>query len=741
MIMKKRTRPTTSTPNTTAEWQLSDELRLLSFNVGHGDCTLLEYHQENVIAFRCLVDAGQSLPVALLEHLRKHPRATGAPDIDVLVLSHVDADHLGGFSRLLAEGVSIGEYLGPCLPTFRRLQWLFAPRIQTAVDKASAFEADLIARKIPVCYPLEGFTASYVASRVTLSVISPAARLLESLSTLRNAELSALLMRHPLPLQWLLEPGGDEPQDDSQQVRDLFRGRISLSPGDFDGDILASTGLPPEALSSASASLETGLEPDFFGNAVLNDTSLILVVDVHLNANYRRRIVLTGDQENWTYIAARHPGGLGVDVVKAPHHGGRVYMDDRTEAVDSLYLWLRPRTVVVSANGRHSLPRNSFRDSMRKIGATLICPNVRGIEPLSAGMTSKPSEKSCFAAMACTSPSGGVTTLRLTGDGDSSDARACVQGAGHSGAAPIVVLRQDIIPASESLVRYTRRELEKHGEWIKGTLAVRHKEFLSRTEGTNDEFAVRAQMAAAEWSSIAILAKAAERHDLVADPGPVLSFAHSQRFFWINTGTHRMREEHKLYRLPLSSEIESALQWVARVPRILLRGTYEARALATRDPIDILSKAGWQVLDSLIGAKLSVPVELVEDEIRPLILPLIANTFSLRICPTDYPHSEPRPGDLYLLLEQKTGAASSALPALSLSGPIWDSICNWHNTKPEAPWDALHQFAKTEMLFGIFFDRSRYGHSSLMDPFTNGLHKKTESVAARFLSANWTCLW
>lgn len=734
--------PATSLPGAAAAFPMSDDLRLLSFNVGHGDCTLLEYRRESRIAFRCLVDAGQSLPTALLEHLRKHPRAVGMPDVDVLVLSHVDADHQGGLPALLAAGVSVGEYLGPCLPTFRRLKWLFEPRIQTAVDKASAFEADLLARKIPVSYPLEGFKSAHAAGRVTLSVISPAARLLESLSTASDAELSSLLMRRPLPLQWLLEPRDDNlQQGDNQQLRDLFQGRICLSPGDFDGVFVADAGKDAAALQSASASLQPELEPEFFGNAVLNDTSLILVVDVYLDAMYRRRIVLAGDQENWAYIAAQHPGGLGVDVLKAPHHGGRVYMGDRTESMDSLYLWLRPRTVMVSANGRHNLPRDTFRDSMRKIGATLLCPNVRGIEPLSAGMTARPGEKSCFVAMACTSPSGGVTTLRLTGIGDSSDAYACVQGAGHSGAAPIVVLRQDIIPTSESLVRYTRRELERHGTWIQDELARRHKEFKSRTEGSSDGFAVRAQTAAAEWNSIAIQAKAVGRHDLVADPVPVLSFARSHRLCWVSADVHRMRGEHKLYRLPSSSEIADAVGWVTRLPRILLRGKYEARVLATRDRIDILGAAGWKVLDSLIGARLSAPAELVAEEVRPSLLPVIAESFSLRVCSAAYPYSDGWASDLYLLLEQRADSSAKALPALNLSGDVWSEVWSWRKDQPEAPWDELRRFAEAEMLLGNYFDCNHYYSKSWVDTFTNWQHKDSDPFTARFLDANWTSLW
>lgn len=736
--MSKRPTSSVATDDALIKLPLSDELLILSFNVGHGDCTLLEYHGDGAIAFRCLVDAGTSLPPELTEHLQQNPRTTGLPDIDVLVLSHVDADHQGGFPSLLAQGVTVGEYLGPCLPTFRRLQWLFSPRVRNAVEKASTLETELLSRNIPVGYPLEGYKAAYAGSRVTLSVISPAARLLKSLSTLRSAELSALLRRNPLPLQWLLDPDEDDGlQDDYDWVHDLFRDGALLSPNDFSETSLTNTGVTFDELSSQSGALDEGLEPDFFGNSVLNDTSLILIVDVHLNATYRRRIVLTGDQENWTYITARHPGGLGVDVLKAPHHGGKIYMHDRAEAMDSLYLWLRPRTVIVSANGRHKLPRDSFRDSVRKIGATLLCPNKRGIEPLSAGMVASTGHQSCFGTMNCTSPSSGVMTLRLTGNGDSSDTYACVQGTGHSGVAPIVVMRQEIVPVSDSLVRYTRRELERHGNWIKQILLQRHSEFKSRTEGNDDEFAVRAQAVAAEWSSIVVQAKAAGRHDLVADPAPVLSFARSHRLFWTNADLHRRRGEQALYKLPSSSEIEDAQRWTASIPRILLRGTYDARTLASRDPVDILTKAEWTVLDSLIGARLGIPVELVADEIRPLMISLIAEGFSCRSCCVDWPRTKLEAGELYLLLENKSDRASNGLAAFQPSGEVWDTIWDWYKTEPAAPWKELHDFAETQMLCGNFPLKS-YDRGSWIKKFYGD---SQQSFADRFLGANWTVLW
>ncbi|HEY8881096.1 MAG TPA: MBL fold metallo-hydrolase [Roseateles sp.] len=718
----------------------NDELRLFSFNVGHGDCTLLEFHRNGAVSFRCLVDAGQSLPPLLIEHMKKHPRKDHKPDIDVVVLSHVDADHQGGLPELINKGVVVGEYLGPCLPTFRRLKYLFAKRVQTAVDKAVALEDQLRMKGVAVSYPLEGFSKSFAGNRVVLSVISPAARLLEALSTLQGNELAALLTRHPLPLEWLLEPRDeDEPEEGNEPTRNLFRGRVSLAPSDFHGVHLGAPDLQRQPVESAAVS-NSHVEPEFFGNGVLNDTSLVIVLDVYLDATYRRRVVLTGDQENWTYIAARHPMGLGADVLKAPHHGGRVYLQDCTEAIDSLYLWLRPRTVVVSAKGRHHLPRTDFRDSVRKIGAALLCPNVRGIEPLSAGALSKPNSKSCFEAMSCTAPATGVTTVRLTAAGDSADSYACIQGSGHSGAAPIVVLRQDVIPASESLVRYTRRELEEHGEWIKRALSVRHNEFVTRTAGTLDAVAVRAEALPAVWQSIEVLAKAAGRHGLVADPGPVLSFGLSHRLFWASIERYGRHGASQLYRLPTASEIDKAVSWLAKVPRLLLSAKIEADILSTRDPIDILATADWAVVDALLGVEICAPSAVIATEVRPLLLPRIAKDYSLRACSARWPHDR-LDDDLHLLLERKPRQSKLQLPPLTLCGSDWDSVWGWAEKRPTTAWESIRRLASSEILLGNALRRSRGYSDPWMKAFYNWQFDEKTPFAKAFLGARWVSIW
>lgn len=44
----------------------NESVRICSFNVRHGDCTLVEYMRDDTIQFRMLIDAGEQLPQALV---------------------------------------------------------------------------------------------------------------------------------------------------------------------------------------------------------------------------------------------------------------------------------------------------------------------------------------------------------------------------------------------------------------------------------------------------------------------------------------------------------------------------------------------------------------------------------------------------------------------------------------------------------------------------------------------------
>jgi hypothetical protein len=142
------------------------------------------------------------------------------------------------------------------------------------------------------------------------------------------------------------------------------------------------------------------LEPEFFGNPVLNDTSLVVLAEARLDGVHRRRVLLSGDLENWLYLTARHPRGIDCDVLKAPHHDGRVFIEHE-EAYDEVYQYLRPRVVLVSANGKHRLPRALFRDAVARWGGTLFCPCRGRREILQGDLTL---ETSCHDLFRCTHP-------------------------------------------------------------------------------------------------------------------------------------------------------------------------------------------------------------------------------------------------------------------------------------------------------------------------------------------------
>lgn len=722
--------------NTETSATSPDEVRLLSFNVGHGDCTLVESVSNGSILFRCLLDAGMKVPPELITYLEDTPRDRREPDIDVLVLSHVDADHQGGLPELLASKISIGQYLGPCLPTFERLKWLFAPRVSEAVTKASEVEQTLKSRGISITYPLEGFKTRFANGRITLSILSPAARLMKSLSLASANDFAALMRRRPLPLQWLLEALDDQDYDQDENMTDLFDGRVALSPEDFENYPLIRNLPQQDSVMQAAQATQPELEPEFFGNSILNDTSLVVVLDIVLDGHHRKRLLFPGDQENWTYIAAQHPAGLGIDVLKAPHHGGRVYLNDGCESFHTLYAWLRPKTVMVSANGRHNLPRAGFREALRAVGGALLCPNIRTFEPLSAGAVLRPDEKSCFAALGCTQSPKPFITMKLSATVESADTPTCVQGSGHSGLAPIVVLRQEVTIPSEGLLRYTYGELERHSRWISQQLKQRRKAFLTRAGASEHRHCLTAEQMTTPWSLIAALAKAEGRHDLVADPDPVLKFGRSHYTFWADKPERYQTTERQLACLPSGAEIKAATKWLKTIPKMLLVVDKPKHFNLGVDRLNILGSVDWRVFDHLLAAELALPYEVIAEEIRPKLLTLIEKRFYFKICRFDYQYNRYDGSQAYLFLDTDP----STVP--DLESAQWKDIWSWgsHGKDFKAPWSELASLAQNELMAGNFFNPydKRNGKSFFPGPHAHS--RDYCSFPERFQAAEWTTL-
>lgn len=622
---------------------LKDEVLFHSFGVGHGDCSLIEFKVQGVVEFRLLCDAGEALPDALLKHLTDTPHRNGGGHIDVAILTHVDNDHQGGFPALFSEkGLSVGEYWGPCLPAFGRLRWLFPRRVQTAVERGSEIEKLAEARGTPVIYPFEGHNATFCDRRVTVSVISPAPRLIRQLAEGSASSVRSLLTAPLFPLQWLITGASlDAGEDHNELISTRFDGRVHLAPEDFDDDYREN---PIRAQNHVNAEarerMGDAFEPDFFGNGVLNNTSLVVMVELLLDGHRRRRILLTGDQENWSYIASKYPVGLGIDLLKVPHHGGNVYLADTADshAIEQTYLWLRPQIACVSAEGRYRLPHVRVREALRQAGSTLMCPNTRTFEPI-APNAQYIEGPSCYTAYSCNA--GGrkqsqSLTVRMSANSESADAAACLQGTARAGVSPIVVHTQRIVEPDEAFVRWTRAEIDKQAKWIKRCLDERHQEFLENLKKSSTPRRACLENRGITWSAIEAQAIAAGHHHLLADPHPVRK--RITALGWMLTSEPKHKEwyqghDTRFYRAPSTKELAAALDWVANVPNIFLVVHQDAKKfMSTGDRRALLLEGDYEGLLILLALRLKMPLAMIKSWILPQVIERLLTSHELRIC-------------------------------------------------------------------------------------------------------------
>ena len=372
-------------------------VKLTALGVGHGDATLLQVFSPNESekpAFTCLVDGGES-PTKLASALDRH----GVGDLDLLVLSHFDADHIGGLDDIWKHR-KVQSYWAPCLAAFERHKWLFGKRIQSGLDHARQIEASLRASGTQVTYPLEGFSSSpFKDGQFSLHVLSPAARLIRTL--LLDRDIEWLFTQTPMPLGWLASPEPaapiEQPTNELNLDHRLRNG--ALAPEDVDW-VRPDGAKPGMSDVQKQSSARAGIDPEFFGDSVLNNTSLVVWLNIGIGAR-SHKVLLTGDQENWTYLLMRHPLGLQVDLLKSPHHGGQLYIEQGLSNEEILSS-VRPRAVLFSANGRHGLPHSDMRASAMRWGASVFCTSQRGAEVI---LANRPEQQHtcCHRQFSCSS--------------------------------------------------------------------------------------------------------------------------------------------------------------------------------------------------------------------------------------------------------------------------------------------------------------------------------------------------
>ncbi len=583
------------------------ELKVELINVGHGDALILHWLPEVGTASTILVDGGT---VVGAKRISETLSGLGATSIDLAVLTHCDADHVDGLLAYARDKdrLPIHRYWGPCIPAFRRHDWLFNARIGRGLTQAEALEATLD----PSCkrsWPVEG--ANWVSSDGDLSirVISPAGRLIERL--LVGTDSLSLFLERPTPLGWLLESPVAE-DDIEDPFADL---RFAISTAEISPDRVPP--LPPiprpaSAEEFADEAETGGIEPEFFGNSVLNDTSIVLLVEARIGV-VQRRLLLTGDLENFTYLMGRHPMGLGCDIVKSPHHGSYSYVD-REVAYDAVWQWLRPRAALVSANGKHGLPRVDFRDAALRYGATLFCTSRRSREIVSGPTL----ESCCNVQFACNSQA--PISLSVTAKGINSDGVACASGT-LAGVMPIIQVRQHVVEPSPILSTLAETEIRKHMDWAVTWL---RRILVERQSSPPDS----------ELKPISIevmrqAATAARRLAAASEMEVILERAAREGKVWLyRSDRYRGRGDRSVWVMPTRMEMAQLTSWIDEfnVVQLAVKPRHAAAA-----PEELLYAAGTDWIAQRLAERFAFPRAMFKDALWPILVDHLLRTRSVGI--------------------------------------------------------------------------------------------------------------
>jgi hypothetical protein len=518
-------------------------LTVVSMAVGHGDATLLIWRPINGRPTTVLIDGGPKTGTA---KLAKGLSDAGVDRLDIVVLTHCDADHVDGLVQLWGDpstGPEVGEYWGPCVPAFERLAWLFPARISRGLVQSGRMEHVFGGKGVQIVYPLEHHTWHSPDRGLTIRVLSPASRLIKRLLLAADAE--DLFLDYPTPLGWLLEPEEPATEDAFGALRGLLDRQTFLTPADVQNIPPAPAGRGDQDAKKRSWAEKSGQDPEFFGNNVLNDTSIVLLVEARCE-NTTRRLLFTGDIENFCYLAGRHPIGLQADIVKAPHHGSRSFLG-RDMALEEVWQWLRPRAIMVSANGKHGLPRTDFRNAALRWGATLFCTCRRSREIVTGAQPAG----SCNEAFACRHQENVVLDISATGI--SSTGIACASGA-LPGIQPLIQIKQHVVEPSNILARFTENELLGHVEWLRKRLAAHHQQRLAAPAN------IKAQPVAVE--TLIDDAVAEGRHPAAFNIDLVLDRGAADNRFWVSQRKYSS-DRRFAYALPGDKEIRGLESWLA----------------------------------------------------------------------------------------------------------------------------------------------------------------------------------
>jgi hypothetical protein len=281
----------------------ADMFRISMLPANHGDCIWLEYGLE-AAPRRVMIDGGP--PYAFPQIKERLP--AGGCHFELLVITHIDADHIGGALELLTQlpdGVSFGDiwFNG----------WKHLPSDLLGPAQGEMVSAVIEHRGLPWNAAFDGAAVSIpddgalprkeLEGGLTLTVLSPT-----------RAELTRLRPKWKDEVEKAgIAPGSAE--DALRALRERAKVPVDLlgdeGPPDPDQDIL------------------TSFIPD---DAVANGSSIVLLAQYDDGNGERKSALLCGDA--YPSLVERglgrlsESGRLTVDALKVSHHGSKKNTDE-----------------------------------------------------------------------------------------------------------------------------------------------------------------------------------------------------------------------------------------------------------------------------------------------------------------------------------------------------------------------------------------------------------------------------
>lgn len=591
------------------------KLTVDAINVGHGDCTLISWDNGDANEpWHCIIDSGdgQNKHDQQIFHTLKSRNIT---KIDLAIVSHFDTDHINGFNKV-CENIEIKEYWSPYTPAFMKYTWLFGERGKAAVERASKLERKLAKKNIAILSPLDGYVVSPVEG-LRISVFSPPVKLYEKL--LSGNKVDELFETYPTPIGTVLK-------DDTNYMAEgyvnnmllgfhnrLNRGIIERN---LDQEAQELNDLPTEKFSIDKLLIQKKQEvgPEFFGNHVLNDTSLVIKFEVWTGTRWFS-LLFPGDLENWVYLMSRYQTFLYSDYYKVSHHGGRVFIDGN-EAADAVIQAIRPSVAAISANGRHNLPRTSVREALIRWSSSLLCSLNRGCEKFRLDGMLPQETKSCQEMYSCQERQGNLR-LEVTGDEMETNVQAC-QRVYTPNRLPVITFEQHFVPNSKVLTTLSVRETEKHALFIQKELKSIHRERTKEIWGDKSGLV--------SIDEIQTRLREGERHLTKKQIQEVYKYGYINKKFWAK----EVREYalisswEKAYLLPTKKDIEMIIKLICTKDLLLVPVDEFISGLSS-----LLLKIHREAICKYLEKITMFPKDLISDYIWPFIIKEIIENYDV----------------------------------------------------------------------------------------------------------------